>query len=87
MSNIKTGAEILAEYKNQSFATCQLSLEEMIDGAIASAVDDSKVNRDKLLAALKLCASVCAGESLNKNSLVYALEKARAVLEEIEGKP
>jgi len=34
----------------------------------------------ELLEALKACALVCAGETLNKNSLVNALEKARAAL-------
>lgn len=34
----------------------------------------------ELLAALKLCAAVCAGETMNKNGLIHALESARAAI-------
>ena len=39
----------------------------------------------ELAKALKLCAAVCAGETLSKSSLVQALEKARAALAKAEG--
>lgn len=41
--------------------------------------------RDELLAALKACAAVCAGETVNKRGLVSALEQARAALAKCEG--
>lgn len=39
----------------------------------------------ELVEALKLCAAVCAGETLNKSSLIRALEKARPALAKAEG--
>lgn len=39
----------------------------------------------ELLAALKACAAVCAGETLNKRSIVFALEQARAAIIKAEG--
>lgn len=38
-----------------------------------------------LLDALKLCAAVCAGEVMDKNGLVNALEKARAAIAKATG--
>ena len=38
-----------------------------------------------LLEALKLCAGVCAGEGLNKSSLIHALENARAAIKKALG--
>jgi hypothetical protein len=38
----------------------------------------------ELLAALKSCAAVCAGETLNKSALVNALEQARAAIAKAE---
>jgi hypothetical protein len=46
---MKTGADILDEYKRQSLATCQLTLEEMIDLELSIL----EQQRDELLAALK----------------------------------
>jgi hypothetical protein len=39
----------------------------------------------ELLAALKLCAAVCAGETLSKSSLASALEAARAAISKATG--
>lgn len=39
----------------------------------------------ELLEALKACAAVCAGETMNKRGLVSALEQARAALAKCEG--
>lgn len=39
----------------------------------------------ELLEALKLCAAVCAGETVNKSGLIDALEKARAVMVKVGG--
>lgn len=41
--------------------------------------------RAELLAALKSCAAVCAGESLSKRALVNALGYARDALAKLEG--
>ena len=41
--------------------------------------------RDELMAALKACAAVCAGETVNKRGLVSALEQARTALAKCEG--
>jgi hypothetical protein len=38
-----------------------------------------------LLEALKLCAAVCAGETINKNGLIAALESARAAIAKATG--
>jgi len=38
-----------------------------------------------LLAALKVCAAVCAGEVMNKNGLIGALEQARAAIQKATG--
>jgi len=40
----------------------------------------------ELVEALKLCAAVCAGETMHKSGLVRALEKARAALAKHKGK-
>lgn len=37
-------------------------------------------SQKELVEALKMCAAVCAGESMNKNSLIHALEKASDAL-------
>lgn len=39
----------------------------------------------ELLEALEACASVCAGETLSKNALINALEKACAALKKAKG--
>jgi hypothetical protein len=39
----------------------------------------------ELLEALKLCAAVCAGETINKNGLIAALESARAAIARATG--
>ena len=39
----------------------------------------------ELLEALKACAAVCAGETMNKRGLISALEQARAALSKCEG--
>lgn len=41
---------------------------------------------DALTTALKKCAAVCAGETVNKNGLVDALELAMAALAQEQGK-
>jgi hypothetical protein len=38
-----------------------------------------------LLEALKACAAVCAGEVVNKNGLIFALEQARAAITKATG--
>jgi hypothetical protein len=38
-----------------------------------------------LLAALKECAAVCAGETINKNGLIRALEMSRAAITKATG--
>ena len=38
-----------------------------------------------LLAALKLCAAVCSGETMHKNGLIAALEAARAAIAKATG--
>jgi hypothetical protein len=38
-----------------------------------------------LLAALKECAAVCAGETMNKNGLIRALEMSRAAIAKATG--
>lgn len=38
-----------------------------------------------LLEALQLCAAVCAGETMNKQGLINALEKARAAISKAKG--
>ena len=38
----------------------------------------------ELIRALKLCAAVCAGETVHKSGLVEALEAARAVLAKVQ---
>jgi hypothetical protein len=40
-----------------------------------------------LLAALKACAAVCAGETSNKGGLIAALELARSALAKAEARP
>lgn len=40
-----------------------------------------------LLAALKYCSAVCAGEIMNKNGLINALELARKALTKATGEP
>ncbi len=37
-------------------------------------------SHDDLVKALKLCAAVCSGETMNKNGLIKALEAARSAL-------
>lgn len=39
----------------------------------------------ELLEALKACAAVCAGETMNKRGLISALEQARAALAKCQG--
>lgn len=39
----------------------------------------------ELLQALKKCAAVCAGETMNKNGLIEALEAARAAIRKATG--
>lgn len=39
----------------------------------------------ELLEALKLCASVCAGETSDKNGLISALEAARSAMKKATG--
>jgi len=42
---------------------------------------------DELAAALKMCAGVVSGETLNKSALVRALEAAQVVLTKLEPQP
>lgn len=39
----------------------------------------------ELLEALKACAAVCAGETMNKRGLISALEQARAAMRKATG--
>jgi len=41
----------------------------------------------ELLYALKACAAVCAGETMSKQGLINALEKARAAISKAQGAP
>lgn len=62
--------------------------ETLIGGTLVarSTIDDAAhivkcVNcHDDLLEALKLCAAVCAGETMHKMGLIEALEQARAAI-------
>jgi len=59
-------------------------LEAAADGRLLNIFEGLISERDELLEALKKCAAVCAGETMNKNGLIRALEMARVAIARAE---
>lgn len=71
------------EIESGAVRICSVDIEETnagLNGGEGQANARLIAAAPDLLEALKYCAAVCAGEVMNKNGLINALEKARAAI-------
>lgn len=81
----KAGLEQIVMTQEVAIAELREGMEAVGAGGVSPLMGDAKdAEIARLRIALKKCAAVCAGDILNKNGLIDALESAKAALTQQE---